>query len=77
MDVPVGHAWRMHVFWDFTPSLLVNNCRSFEGTAFEALVTLRVYSEDGGVMIRRKIGNCVPVDTASDPRGRESLGTPL
>ena len=75
MDVPVSHASRIHVFWDVTRSRLVNNRRSFEGTPFEALVTSRIYSEDEGVTIRRKIGNCVPVDTASDPRGRECLGT--
>jgi len=39
---------RIHVFWDGTPSVLVNNCGSFEGTAFEALVSWRIYCEDEG-----------------------------
>jgi hypothetical protein len=57
-DVPVRHASRIHVFWDVTPSLLVNNCQSFERAAFEALVTSRFYSEDEGVTSCRKIGDC-------------------
>ena len=69
------HASRIRFFWDVTPSLLVNNYRRFEETAFEALVTWRIGCEDEGVTIRRKIGNCVPVDTASDPRGRGCSGT--
>ena len=58
-----------------TPSLLVNNRGGLEGTAFEALVTLLMYCEDEGVTIRRKIGSCVPVDTALDAGGRESLAS--